>query len=260
MQTSFIPETELPGRKINRDTRQLISHRYYWASQFVSGKEVLEVGCGPGLGLGCLSRRAKHVIGGDITGDTLILAKRHYASRVGIACMDAHQLPFKDNSLDVVVSVAAIIYMDLSTFFHECHRVLRPSGALIINTPNKDIPGFRPSHLSLRYYSVPELCLLLNQHDFDAQVFGAFAIPHILARIWRMSRIVVRKLAGRVLRSLGLYESIKRVAKLPSARITLKAELKEQELRQAENIPVVSLSCDSANRQYRIIYVIARAR
>src|SRR2546423_3364653 len=117
MQTSFMSETELPGRTVNRDTRQLISHRYYWASQFVSEKKVLEVGCGPGLGLGCLSRRAKRVIGGDITGDTLTLAKRHYASRVGIVCMDAHRLPFKDNSLDVVISVAAIIYMDLSRFF-----------------------------------------------------------------------------------------------------------------------------------------------
>src|SRR2546429_288579 len=46
MQTSFMSETELPGRTVNRDTRQLISHRYYWASQFVSEKKVLEVGCG----------------------------------------------------------------------------------------------------------------------------------------------------------------------------------------------------------------------
>ena len=88
-------ETELPGRTVNRDTRQLISHRYYWASQFVSEKKVLEVGCGPGLGLGCLSRRAKRVIGGDITRDILTLAKSHYASRVGIACMEPIDCPSK---------------------------------------------------------------------------------------------------------------------------------------------------------------------
>jgi SAM-dependent methyltransferase len=260
MQTSFIPETELPGRKISTDTLQIIAHRYYWVSQFVSEKEVLEVGCGPGLGLGCLSGQAKRVIGGDITKDSLTLARKHYASRVEIVCMDAHGLPFKDNCLDVVVSLAAIIYMDLPAFFGECYRVLRPGGMLIINTPNKDIPGFCPSHLSHQYYSVPELCLLLNQHNFDTEVFGAFAIPHILVRIWRRFLFVVRKLAGKILRSLGFYESIRRLASLPTASIILREELREEEMSLVENIPVVSLPCDSLTRQYRIVYVIAQAR
>jgi len=116
MKPSFICETELPGRKINTDTLQIIAHRYYWASKFVSGKEVLEVGCGPGLGLGYLLRHAKHVTGGDITKDSLTLAKKHYGSRVELVCIDAHRLPFKDSCLDVVISLASIIYMDLPAF------------------------------------------------------------------------------------------------------------------------------------------------
>ena len=260
MQTSFIPETELPGREINLDTLQIIAHRYYWVSQLVSEKEVLEVGCGPGLGLGCLSRQAKRVIGGDITKGSLTLARKHYASRVEIVCMDAHRLPCKENCLDVVVSLAAVIYMDLPSFFDECYRVLRPSGMLVINTPNKDIPGFRPSQLSHQYYSIPELCLLLNQHNFDTEVFGAFAIPHALTRIWRKNLFVVRKLAGKILRPLGFYESIKQLASFSSASITLGEELKEEETRSVANIPVVSLPCDSLNRKYRIVYVIAKRR
>ena len=260
MQTSFIPETELPGREINLDTLQIIAHRYYWVSRLVSGKDVLEVGCGPGLGLGCLSRQAKRVIGGDITKDSLTLARKHYASRVEIACMDAHRLPYKDSCLDVVVSLAAIIYMDLPSFFDECYRVLRPGGMLIINTPNKDIPGFRPSQLSHQYYSIPELCLLLDRHNFDTEVFGAFAVPRALTRVWRRFLSVVRKLAGKILRPLGFYESVKQLASLPSASITLKEELKEEEMSLVENIPVVSLPYDSLNRQYRIVYVVAKTR
>lgn len=255
-----MPETELPGRDINLDTLQIIAHRYYWVSQLVSGKEVLEVGCGPGLGLGCLSREAKRVIGGDITKDSLTLARNHYASKVEIACMDAHRLPYKDNCLDVVVSLAAIIYMDLPSFFDECSRVLRPGGMLIINTPNKDIPGFCPSQLSHQYYSIPELCLLLNQHNFDAEVSGAFAVPNTSTRIWRRFLFVVRKLAGKIVRPLGFYESIKQLASLPSASITLREELKEEEMSLVENIPVVSLPCDSINRKYRIVYVMAKTR
>ena len=162
--------------------------------------------------------------------------------------------------MDVVVSLAAIIYMDLPSFFDECCRVLRPGGILIINTPNKDIPGFRPSQLSHRYYSVPDLCFLLNQHNFSTEVFGAFAIPHTLARIWRRFLFVARKFAGNILRPFGFYESIKKLASLPSASITLGEELKEEEMSLVENIPVVSLPCDSLNRQYRIVYVIARTR
>jgi ubiquinone/menaquinone biosynthesis C-methylase UbiE len=260
MQTSFIPETELPGRKISTDTLQIISHRYYWVSQFVSGKEVLEVGCGPGLGLGWLSSQAKRVVGGDITEDSLTLVRKHYASRVEITCVDAHRLPFKDNCFDVVLSLAAIIYMDLPAFFDECCRVLKPGGMLIINTPNKDIPGFRPSHLSQKYYSVPELYSLLYQHNFNIEIFGAFAVPPILTRIWRRILFAVRQLAGKILRFLGFYESIKRIANLPTASIALREELKEEEMSLVENIPVVSLPCDFVNKKYRIVYVIAKAK
>lgn len=257
MQTSFIPETELPGRRVSSDTLQIIAHRYYWVSQFISGKEVLEVGCGPGLGLGWLASQAKRVIGGDITKDSVNLARKHYASRVEIAWMDAHTLPFDENSLDVVVCLAAIIYLDLPAFFDECFRVLRPGGMLIINTPNKDIPGFRPSQLSHKYYSVPELCLLLKQHNFSTKVFGAFPIPHIFVRIWRRLLFGVRKLTGNILKFIGFYESIKRLASLPTASITLREELKDEEMRLVENIPVVSLPDDLVNRQWRIVYVIA---
>lgn len=68
-QVNFIPETEIPGIKVSWDQLQIICHRYYFASKFVLGKRVLEVGCGPGLGLGYLSRNTKQVVGGD----------RHYA-------------------------------------------------------------------------------------------------------------------------------------------------------------------------------------
>jgi cyclopropane fatty-acyl-phospholipid synthase-like methyltransferase len=55
MANSFVSETELPGRRIDSDTQEIIVHRYCWAATLVRGKETLEVGCGPGLGLGLLS-------------------------------------------------------------------------------------------------------------------------------------------------------------------------------------------------------------
>lgn len=260
MQPSFISETELPGRKINVDTLRIIAHRYYWASKFVSGKQVLEVGCGPGLGLGWVSCHAERLVAGDITEESLALAKKHYGSRVYLVRLDAHKLPFNDNSLDIVVCVAAIIYIDLHVFLDECHRVLRRRGTLFINTPNKDLPGFRPSRLSRKYYSIPELDSLLNQHHFDAELFGAFPTQQGLARIRERFILLGKVAANKTLKSLGLYDSIKRVVGSENSAITLKAELGAEEIGLAKNVQVVSLPVGSPDLRHRIVYVIAHSR
>ena len=91
IQTNFLSETEMPGTKVNIDPLQIICHRYYFASKFVSGKEMLEVGCGPGIGLGYLSKNAKWVVGGDITKNNLRCAQKHYVAKVELVSMDAHK-------------------------------------------------------------------------------------------------------------------------------------------------------------------------
>lgn len=260
MPTNFIPETELPGRRINRDTLKIIAHRYYWSSKLVSGKIVLEVGCGPGLGMGWLLRNGKCVIGGDITKESLMLAKKHYGSKVEFVCMDAHRLPIKNNCLDVVVSLAAIIYMDFPGFLDECHRVLKPGGMLIVNTPNKNIPGFRPSLLSRRYFSVPELWSLLDEHNFDTKLFGAFPTQEVLVRSQLKFLRLGMKFVGSTLKLIGLYELIKRVIGLGTLSIRLQQELGEDEMRLVENVEVVPLSCNSPDLKHRIVYCIAKAR
>jgi len=260
MQTSFISETELPGKKINKDTLQIIAHRYYWTSKLVSGKEVLEVGCGPSLGMGWLSHHGKHVVGGDITKDSLKLAKRHYGSRVELICMDAHRLPIKDSCLDVVVSLAAIIYIDLPVFLDECYRVLKPRGMLIVNTPNKSIPGFRPSLLSHQYYSVPELYSLLNKHHFDAKFFGAFTTQQVLIRSQTRFMSSGRMFISKTLKLLGLYKWIKRALGPAAFCIKLKEELGEEEMRLVENIEVVPLPSNLPDQLHRIVYAVAQPR
>ncbi len=259
MQASFVSETELPGRSVSADTLRIIAHRYRWASEFIFEKEVLEVGCGPGLGLGWLSQRAKQMVAGDVTKENLTLANKHYGSRIDLAHMDAHTLPFKDNSFDAVVCLATVIYLDLPIFFDECHRVLRTGGVLIINTPNKDRPSFRPSRLSRKYYSVPELDSLLNRHRFDPKFFGAFITPQSSAKICSKIFSFGRRVAGRTLSFLGLYEPIKRFIGFRTAGTALSKELREEEMKLVKNVQVVPLRRDSPDLRHRIIYTIARA-
>ncbi|MCL4300775.1 MAG: methyltransferase domain-containing protein [Anaerolineae bacterium] len=251
-------ETELPYRKVNLDTLQVIAHRYYWASQFLSGKKVLEVGCGPGFGLGYLAQHAGCIIGGDITKDSLKLARNHYGSNISLAGMDAHRLPIQDGGLDVVICLAAIIYMNLPTFLDECHRVLKPGGLLLINTPNKNIPAFRPSQLSRNYYSIPELNSLLKMHYFDTEFFGAFTVPQGLAGIQRGLFSTGKKFVGKILKFLKLYEAIKQTVH-SEAVVTVPEEL-EGEMELVKDRPIVPLPYDLPDTQHRIVYIIAQAK
>lgn len=256
MRVNFSAETEMPGTKVSRDQLQIICHRYHIASKFVTEKEVLEVGCGPGLGLGYLSINAKRVIGGDITQNSLRYAQGHYNGRVGLVSMDAHKLPFRDSCFDVVIAVAAIIYLDLPIFFDECHRVLKKGGVLILNTPNKDIPNFQGSRLSNNYFSTPELFAILNWHHFDAEFFGAFPIsenPMIetVIRAWG-SKVLNMLPKGRVIREF--FGNI-----IDGRNWILNEELDEELIKNSgvENVQLVPLSCDCPEIQHRILYVVA---
>ena len=252
-------EAEIPGIKVTGEQLQIICCRYYFAAQFVSGKQVLEVGCGPGLGLGYLSQRAERVIGGDYAEDNLRLARQHYKGRVELILMDAHNLPFKDNCLDVVVVMATIIYLQLDMFFRECYRILKRGGALVFCTPNKDQPDFHRSHLSKDYFSVPELSALMNQH-FDARFFGAFPSQRERQRLTTKSQNAMVAGIGKTLSLMPKGIEIKEFINesiLSNKTLVLKEGIEDG---MGENIQPEPISDDSPNFQHRLVYVVAYTR
>ena len=56
-------------------------HRYLWAQQFSRGKRVLDIACGEGYGSEILARFAAHVIGVDLSEDTVVHASRKYCRK-----------------------------------------------------------------------------------------------------------------------------------------------------------------------------------
>jgi 2-polyprenyl-3-methyl-5-hydroxy-6-metoxy-1,4-benzoquinol methylase len=63
--TDYCTVTELPGSNATKEQLARLYHRYHFAAGFCEGKDVLEVACGAGQGLGYLARKAKSVVGGD---------------------------------------------------------------------------------------------------------------------------------------------------------------------------------------------------
>lgn len=196
MNTGYTTVTELPGNNASKEQLERILHRYNFAAPHCQGKDVLEVACGAGLGLGCLAQNAKMVVGGDIDENILKFALQTYQDRknIDIKALDACKLPFEEDSFDVVILFEAIYYLEKpEDFVKEANRVLRPGGIVIIGTVNRQWEDFNPSPYSKKYFSGPELCQLLSSKFSHINLYGAFEIAEDTARDKIIS--LIRKIA-----------------------------------------------------------------
>jgi ubiquinone/menaquinone biosynthesis C-methylase UbiE len=95
---------------------------------------VLDIGCGNGAFLQKLSGRIGTGTGIDISAKMLDQARRRCAKHPHLSFkkIDGPQLPFADNSFDVVMSVLSFRYLDWDPITHEILRVLKPGGQFIV--------------------------------------------------------------------------------------------------------------------------------
>ena len=102
----------------------------------LTGKDVLEIGCGRGGGTAHLfeTRRPGTMTGLDLARSAIARCRRDH-TRPGLTFLrgDAEALPFAGASFDVVVNVeSSHCYPDVPRFLGEVHRVLRPGGYLLL--------------------------------------------------------------------------------------------------------------------------------
>lgn len=152
--------------------------KYHFASCFVKGKTVLDIGCGDGMGTAYLaSNGAKWVCGGDVEADAVRGASHLWRTSCALAVLDACHLPFGDAVFDVIVSIETIEHFsDHEQFLAECRRVLRDDGLLICSTVNRETfsPGSKkpwfPGHL--RELSIGEFRSLVGQYFDAVTIYG----------------------------------------------------------------------------------------
>ncbi len=144
--------------------------RYRFAAGYAVGKRVLDIACGSGYGSQILGQAgAKEVWGGDISYDAIDFAKSsHSGEDVHFRVMEASDLPFEDDSFEMVVSFETIEHLDNpKLFIQEIYRVLKPNGKLILSTPNKS--ATRRLNISNPYhiYEFKQNELLDTLNDFS---------------------------------------------------------------------------------------------
>lgn len=105
----------------------------------LTGKRVLEFGCGIGAYVRAIRRYTPHVVGFDIEVERLRAARA--SGLEGLLAAAAEQLPFADAAFDVVFSNEVLEHVaDDRAACREIARVLRPGGRAVIFVPNRLYP------------------------------------------------------------------------------------------------------------------------
>jgi len=108
----------------------------------VTGKKVLDIGCQYGVFSFYLARKGASVTGMDISQRWIERCRREAREKYGHLDLsflvgDAQELPFDDESFDVVVCSEVIEHVEHpGNVLSEINRVLVPDGVLVLSTPN----------------------------------------------------------------------------------------------------------------------------
>ena len=257
MKTDYVHVTEVSGDEVSREQVQRMLTRYEFARRHCDGKDVLEVACGSGQGLGLLQKGARFVVGGDYSGPLIDLAKAHFGTRMPLLRLDGQRLPFREKSFDVVILYEAIYYLESpDSFVEECLRVLRPQGKVIICNANKDLPDFNPSPHSYRYFSPCDFVALLEPRGYRTACFGDCEVDYDnpKQRILSFAKktmvkfdLMPKTMAGKKLFKRLVFGNL----------VPLPSEL-------TEDSGVCSLPCNvdsrEANRRHKVIFVVGEKK
>lgn len=137
--------------------------------------DILEIACGTGRVTNHLAISVKHetITATDLNPDMIAIAKERVADKkIKWMAADAMELPFEDNSFDLIVLQFGIMFFhDRSKGLSEAYRVLRRGGRLIFNTWDKteNVPAIYDGRKVIesyfegdppKFYSVP-----FSMHD-----------------------------------------------------------------------------------------------
>ncbi len=245
--------TEAVGTRITREALSMLYTRYWTAASLGQGKDVLEVACGSGQGLGYLAGKVNRVVGGDYTEELLRMAQQHYRSRIPLVRLDAHELPFKEGTFDMVILYEAIYYFGRAgRFLAECNRVLRHQGVLLVCTANREWEDFNPSPLSTKYLGARELEELFKSQGFSVELYGAFPV----IRNSGSSRLVslLKRMASRLRLIPGTMKGKELLKRIFYGKLTaIPAEIGDE---MAELSPLSPITLGASTSEYRVLYAV----
>lgn len=257
MTTDFQDVTEMAGEPITSEQLDRMCHRYFWASRYCVGKDVVELACGTGPGIGVLNSVSRSFEAADFSGPMVQRVRQHYGDRVVVRQFDAQAMPYPDQSRDVLIIFEALYYLpDVTAFIRECRRVLRPGGVVLVATANKDLPDFNPSPYSHTYLGVTELVEQFGRQGFAATCSGYLSVAAVSMK-QRLLRPVKQFVvaSGLMPKTMRGKQLLKRL--VFGRPVPMPAEIAASEGPIAEPTP---LPAGVPDRSHKVIYCVATLR
>jgi 2-polyprenyl-3-methyl-5-hydroxy-6-metoxy-1,4-benzoquinol methylase len=160
-------------------TNNYVNHLrvYQFVSQFVKGKQILDVGCGVGYGTALLGRNASRAVGIDLSEDTIYEAFRLYPEGEFLQ-MDAENMTFPAEAFDAIISTENFEHLpNQAKHARELARVIRKNGLCFIATPNPElfVGEVNPFHTKENTYE--ELMALLSACFREVEIIEPTRIP-----------------------------------------------------------------------------------
>lgn len=182
-----------------------------FATGHVSGKRVLEVGCGSGYGADYLSHSTAGIVALDMSVSTVAGYWEDYRKgALSFVLGNGVQLPFRDALFDVVVSFQVIEHIEPAVvrgYLGEVRRVLRNGGTFLCSTPNRRLrllPLQRPwNDEHKREYNDGDFRRVLSRVFEKVEVQGLCATGEVQAiELARVKQSAVRAYLLRPVRRL----------------------------------------------------------
>ena len=132
-------------------------------------KKVLDVGCGSGRLVRYLRKKGFQAMGCDISAPALRMA-RSINPKSTIRFGSATNLPYKRNSLDMIVAVSVIEHLgdqESVKFIRESYRVLKKNKFIFLVTPNFSTPLRIIQGKNWFYYSDPTHINYFTKYKLD---------------------------------------------------------------------------------------------
>jgi ubiquinone/menaquinone biosynthesis C-methylase UbiE len=174
------------------DTAYPLEYAYHQLGD-VEGRRIVDFGCGSGANTALLAGRGAHVWAIDISEDLLRLGQRRLAvsgreAGATFIAASAHDLPFADDSVDLVFGMAILHHLDLDLVSREVRRVLKPGGRAIFKEPVRNSAVLRLVR-RLIPYRAPDISpyerpltdgeLARFARGFRSWSTRAFVLPHV---------------------------------------------------------------------------------
>lgn len=164
----------------------------------VSGKSLLDIGCGGGLVCEPMARLGANVTGIDASEKNIAVAKLH-AEQSGLTidyrATTAEDLAASGTAYDVVLALEIVEHVaDVDLFVKSCAQLVKPGGLIIMSTLNRTLKSYAFAIVGAEYVL---RWLPRGTHDWKK-----FLQPAELCRSLQKNNIAITEMTGMVLNPL----------------------------------------------------------